>query len=46
MPALRPDAEQLGLLRGRQDDPLGRDAGPQNMDLGLEQPHLGVVPGH
>lgn len=44
--ALRPDAQQLGFLGGRQDDPLRRDAGPENMDLGLEQPHLRVVPRH
>lgn len=43
---LGPDAQQLGFLGGRQDDPLRRDAGPQNMDLGLEQPHLRVVPRH
>ncbi|MBZ0261728.1 MAG: hypothetical protein K8F90_14150 [Hyphomicrobiales bacterium] len=45
VPAFRPDAQQFGFLGGRQDYPLRRNAGPQNMDLGLEQPHLCVVPG-
>ncbi len=45
MPAFCPDAKQFGLLGGGQDDPLRRDAGPQNVDLGPEQPHLRVEPG-
>ncbi|NYS26054.1 hypothetical protein HUK65_13750 [Rhodobacteraceae bacterium 2376] len=46
MPEFRYDAQQLGFLFGRQDYPLRRDAGPQDLDLGLEQPQLRVVPRH
>ena len=46
MPTLCSDAQQLGLLFGRQDYPLRRDAAPQDPDLGLEQPQLRIVPGH
>ncbi len=46
MSILRSDAQQLGFLFGRQDCSLRRDAGPQDLDLGLKQPQLRVVPGH
>ena len=46
MPALGPDAQEFGFLGGRQNDPLGRDAGPQDRDLGLQQPQLRVVARH
>ena len=46
MPAFFPEAQQFGLLGRRQDDPLGRDACPQDRDLGFQQPQLRVVPRH
>lgn len=46
MPTLRSNAQQFGFLFGRQDYPLRRNTCPQDLDLGLEQPHLRVVPGH
>ena len=36
MPAFFSDPQQLGLLGRRQDDPLRRDASPQDLDLGLQ----------
>ena len=46
MPAFFPDAQQFGFFGGRQDDPLRRDARPQDRDLGLQQSQLRVVPRH
>ena len=46
MPAFFPNAQQLGFLGGRQDDPLRRDAGPQDRNLGLQQFQLRIVPRH
>lgn len=46
MPAFFPDAQQFGFFGRREDDPLGRDAGPQDRDLGLQQSQLRVVPRH
>ena len=46
MPAFFPDAQQFGFFRRRQDDPLRRDASPQDRDLGLQQSQLRIVPRH
>ena len=46
MPALSPDAHEFGLFGGRQDNPLRRDAGPQDRDPGLQQPQLRIVARH
>jgi hypothetical protein len=46
MPALSPNANEFGFFGGRQDNPLRRDAGPQDLDLRLEQPQLRVVTRH
>lgn len=46
MPTFFPDAQQFGLLGRRQDDPLRRDACPQDRDLCFQQPQLRVVPRH
>jgi len=46
VPALGPNANEFGFLGGRQDNSLRRDAGPQDRDLGLQQPQLCVVARH
>ncbi|WP_300585352.1 hypothetical protein [Marivita sp.] len=46
MPAFFPNAEKFGFFGWRQDNPLGLDACPQDLDLGLQQSQLRVVPRH
>lgn len=46
MPAFSPDAQEFSFPSQRQDNTLRRDAGPQDHDLGLQQPQVRVVSRH
>ena len=44
-PISKADQRQLDMLL-MDDNPLRRNAGAPNLDLGFEQPHLRIVPRH
>lgn len=46
MPAFFSDAQQLGFLGRRQDNPLCRNTSPQDGDLGFQKSELRIVPRH